>query len=125
MSELFECKHCGKEIDSTYTAYLPNREKIEGLCQDCKGTAEDCAVFELADKAVEALANYVNGGNTKRLGKALCDSFVRKHRYLQGEVMQALFHFFEAYKDTHHDARNEWAVKYAGRCYKWISPTGE
>ena len=127
MSEIIsKCKRCRKEFDSTpYTAYLPNREKIEGLCQDCKGAAEDCALYEFADGIMEALTNHVNGGNTKALGKALCDSFIRKHRYLQGEVMQALWHFFSQYKDTHHDPRNEWAVKYAGRCYEVISPKSE
>jgi len=121
-----ECKHCGKRFDGTpYTAYLPNREKVEGLCRDCKDSEEDRALSEFADGIMEALANHVNGGNTKDLGKALYDSFIRKHRYLQGEVMQALWHFFSHYKDAHHDPRNEWAVGYAGRCYKVISPDTE
>lgn len=111
-----KCEKCRREVDSVGTAYLTDRVKVPNVCSKCSKALVQNDLDSFADDIMEKLTGFVNGGNTKVLAKALCDSFVRKHRYLQGEVMQAVWQMFEQYKDTSTDQRNEWAVKWAGRC---------
>lgn len=119
------CERCHREVESLGIAYLTNRVKIENVCQPCAKKLKEVDMQNHATKIIDSLTGIVNGGNTKELAQALHHAFIRQHRHLQGEVMQTLWMFFEQYKDAAHDARNEWAVKYAGRCFDAVTPPKE
>ncbi len=120
-----KCSRCYRDTDSFYTAYLPQRKKEENLCKACAKKVETAALNQFVQDKVAALCSEFNGGSTKKVGKAMSVFLQREHRYLQGEFFQMLFHMFADYKDAQFDDRNEYAVKYADRCYKAISPKKE
>ncbi len=67
------------------------------------------AGVEMAQK----LCDVLNGGEAKSFLLGFETSFVRQHRYLQGEAYFALLAFMVGYHRVGHDARNEAAVRYA------------
>lgn len=111
-----KCKACGNETESEYTAYLLNREKLEGLCKDCKNPVEKRNLDVMTSECLEKLCNALNGGSSKDLAESMFRTIYREHRYLQNELFIALWHFFKLYgaqDENHRDARNEWAVSIA------------
>lgn len=111
-----ECTCCGKEVESTRTAYLPKREKQENVCCDCAPTLEQDELERFFKDRITDFCDELNGGTAKKSGVAMSKAIQRQHRHLQGEFFQALIHMFEDYKNAGFDPRNEWAVDYAARC---------
>ena len=115
------CNGCCKEFDKSdlsYTAYLQDRSKVEGLCKHCKYALEQADLDKVVGECLEKLCHVVNGGSAHDLAASLHREIYRQHRYLQNELFTALHFFFELYgnlPESQFDARNAWAVQAAKR----------
>jgi hypothetical protein len=111
------CPHCGNTDRKTpRTAYGPDRQQVD-CCDVCREALEEEMLKEWAEKLAEALCHSLNGGDSAALATAFFKAFTRQHRYLQGEFFTFLWKFFGNYRMADCDARNEHAVKTAGRWY--------
>jgi hypothetical protein len=123
------CDGCGEErMGMPYHAHVygegnhPVKSK-EQYCGDCKNKVEEQDIEQFADRIVEQLTQFVNGGNERELGGALARVFQRKHRYLQNQAILAIAFFLSEYgKAKHFDARNEWAVGFGQRVVEVVYP---
>lgn len=106
------CRQAKENVSCT--AYLPNRQTLEGLCPECREMAEREAVDTLTAECMEKFCNFVNAGSWKDLGDSMVRTIQRQHRYLQNEFFLALLRMFAEYgklPENCFDARNEWAVQ--------------
>ena len=119
------CYNCQRETEYLYVAYLPERKTINDVCEQCRVQLQDYAEAEFVETIVKKLTNFVNSGSSKELGTRMAKMLKKEHRFLQSEFIMTLFHMFESYRMTQTDLRNEWAVKYADRCYNQLFAEGE
>jgi len=117
-----KCYRCHKEKESLGTAYLTGGGQVQNVCTECKATVQKRSLESFAREHVAGLCDALNGGDGKEIGTALADAMNFQHRYLQGELFNMLWNFFREYRKHDFDARNEWAVKIAG---KWDEQVGK
>lgn len=112
-----KCQMCWKEN--------PNREVKDGehtlqVCAACQDKYEQEKVYKRIQPLVEQLCKELNGGDHKRIARALLDAVNHEHRYLQSTFFQALWLFFGAYgkqdESRYFDGRN---VHCKGMAKKW------
>lgn len=117
-----KCPRCHTEVDETlYQARLTGGGVTMEVCTACRKEMQQGSLESFAKDHVQAICDAANGG-AKEIGKAFADEMNRVHRYLQGEFFMMLWHFFREYRKHEFDARNEWAVKLAG---KWDDQVGK
>lgn len=79
--------------------------------------------IEAVEKAVQVIADAVNGMAPGDVANVILSSLVRQHRTLQQSTFAALLQALGSYKefveDTH-DARNQFAVSVSGDLESWL-----
>jgi len=119
-----DCQMCFKETESNHIDVLkhhfPKRyQDIDSVvCLECANKHVVAQLREKFDPMVEAFANMVNNSLCDFDGlesTALAETFLQKHRYLQGEMVSFLGTVLrkigeKAGDPAWTDARNAWAI---------------
>jgi hypothetical protein len=105
-------------IDKIYNATSPfgSTRKTYAVKTDIttditeKRTKYDREVQKKVNEAVKLLSSAVNSGDRNDVAKYLNRAMAREHRFLQEEMMQAIFGLITMYGDSSYDERNKLAV---------------
>lgn len=96
------CPNCYNETDETLFPFkLRHKDSVgkdtEPVCSACRTTMRDQETADLAKMIVDKLAHECNGGDVAALGYRLGESLLLEHRYLQSEIVMALWFMFRKY----------------------------
>lgn len=93
------CPNCYNESDETLFPFKHRHggEDTEPVCSTCRTAMRDQETADLAQMIMGKLSRECNGGDVKELGYRLGEFLLLEHRYLQSEIVMALWFMFRKY----------------------------